>query len=157
MLKEKGLSVNAEAHRADYCTVFSRNKYFLYHDPPFKSERSRLHVGRFDHDEIDAWLKKQRGGWALSMNASGGDSDGNDFVPEIYDERFELPNWTSAIRRLSRAICLLYRRSSFSSAGWIIVEWYQDLFFDVPDIPKNVPTTGCTQNKKALNHCGLRL
>jgi len=48
----------------------------------------------------DCWLKKQRAGWALSMNGPGADSDGSDFVPEIYDERFELPNGTSAVRRL---------------------------------------------------------
>lgn len=34
------------------------------------------------------------------MNGPGADSDGSDFVPEIYDERFELPNGTSAVRRL---------------------------------------------------------
>ena len=37
------------------------------------------------------------GGWALSMNGS---ADGEDFVPEIYDERYALPNGTSAVRRL---------------------------------------------------------
>lgn len=45
----------------------------------------------------DCWLKKQRAGWALSMN---GPADGEDSVPQIYDERFELPNGTSAVRRL---------------------------------------------------------
>ncbi len=60
-------------------------------------ERSRLYFGRFDHDEFYGWLKKQRAGWALSMN---GPVVGEDFVPEIYDERFELPNGTSAVRRL---------------------------------------------------------
>ena len=73
------------------------NGDFLYLDPPYKSERSRLYFGRFDHDEFFDWLRKQRGGWALSMN---GPAEGEDFVPEIYDERYELPNGTSAVRRL---------------------------------------------------------
>jgi site-specific DNA-adenine methylase len=81
--------------------VFSRDGDFLYLDPPYKSERSRLYLGRFDHDEFYGWLKKQRAGWALSMNSPDSESDGEDFVPEIYDERFELPNGTSAVRRLS--------------------------------------------------------
>jgi hypothetical protein len=81
----------------DYRTVFSRDGDFLYLDPPYKSERSRLYLGRFDHDEFYRWLKKQRAGWALSMN---GPADGDDSVPQIYDERFELQNGTSAVRRL---------------------------------------------------------
>jgi len=36
-------------------------------------------------------------GWALSMN---GPADGDESVPKIYDERFELQNGTSAVRRL---------------------------------------------------------
>lgn len=81
----------------DYSTVFSRDGDFLYLDPPYMSERSRLYLGRFDHDEFYGWLKKQRAGWALSMN---GPADGDDSVPQIYDERFELQNGTSAVRRL---------------------------------------------------------
>ncbi len=85
----------------DYRTVFSRHGDFTYLDPPYRSERERLYFGSFDHDEFFGWLKKQRAGWALSMNGPGANPNGSDFVPEIYDEQFELPNGTSAIRRLS--------------------------------------------------------
>ena len=60
-------------------------------------ERPRLYFGQLGHEEFYGWLRKQRGGWALSMN---GPAEGEDFVPEIYDERYALPNGTSAVRRL---------------------------------------------------------
>lgn len=94
----------------DYSTVFSRGGDFLYLDPPYMSERSRLYLGRFDRDEFFGWLKKQRAGWALSMNGS---ADGKDFVLEIYDERFELPNGTSAVRRLGGLETLSVTESLF--------------------------------------------
>lgn len=82
----------------DNGSVFSRHGDFMYLDPPYRSERVRLYFGQFDNDEFFNWLKKQRAGWALSLN---GPAESGDFVPEIYDERFELPNGTSAVRRLS--------------------------------------------------------
>jgi len=65
---------------------------FLWLDRPYMSERSRMYFGQLGHDGILGWLKKQLAGWALSMNGLDPDSDRRDFVPEIYDERFELPN-----------------------------------------------------------------
>ncbi len=93
-LKGRDVSFTVRNNRS----VFARHGDFMYLDPPYRSERGRLYFGQFDHDEFFNWLKKQRAGWALSLN---GPAESGDFVPDIYDERFELPNGTSAVRRIS--------------------------------------------------------
>lgn len=86
----------------DYSTVFSRADDFMYLDPPYKSERSRLYFGTFNHDEFFKWLSKQRGRWALSMGSLE-EGQGSCDVPKIYDQKISVRDGDSAIRRLGRS------------------------------------------------------
>ncbi|EMB18009.1 hypothetical protein [Rhodopirellula europaea] len=47
-----------------------------------------------------------------------GPADGEDFVPEIYDERFELSNGTIAVRRLGGLETPSVTESLFDRAGY---------------------------------------
>lgn len=53
--------------------------------------------GVFDHSEFFSeffvWHRKQRVGWALSLNGPDGDEQDRIIVPvELFDEQFELSN-----------------------------------------------------------------
>lgn len=103
----------------DYSTVFSRAGDFLYLDPPYPSARAQLYQGRFNHGDFFVWLRKQRAGWALSLNGPDGDGKYRGEVPEdLFDERFALRNGNSPARRLNRmdapdvADCLYVRKAA---------------------------------------------
>ena len=79
-------SVKVGYYWPDFCAT----KFFIVGYGVTKKRRITIRARRGS-------LRKQRAGWALSMN---GPADGDDSVPQIYDERFELQNGTSAFRRL---------------------------------------------------------
>lgn len=87
----------------DYRTVRSKPGYFLYLDPPYKLQKCRLYLGKFDHEQFFEWLgKQQRSGDTLSLNGFIGEEDRRVEVPDHrYDEELKIDNGISTISRLS--------------------------------------------------------
>ncbi len=85
----------------DFATVRSRSGDFLYLDPPYKTGRCRIYLGRFDHARLFDWLGQQKGGYAMSLNGFIGKEDRRIEVPEhLFDEELLIDNGVSALRQL---------------------------------------------------------
>lgn len=96
----------------DYSTIRSKAGDFLYCDPPYRRHSYRLYFGSFNHNEMFEWLKKQNGGYALSLNGFIGDEDRRMTVPtSVDDEATLIENGESAIRRINRMPTLRLRDS----------------------------------------------
>jgi DNA adenine methylase len=86
----------------DYATVRSKAEDFLYLDPPYKTGRCRIYLGRFDHPRLFEWMGKQKAGYALSLNGFIGDVDHRMDVPEhLFDEEHLIDNGTSALHQMN--------------------------------------------------------
>ena len=83
----------------DYSTIRPKPGDFLYLDPPYKIEKFRIYLGRFDHGQFFEWLGRQKSPYALSLNGFFGEEDRRVKVPEsLFDEELLLDNGTSSMR-----------------------------------------------------------
>ena len=79
--------------------VRSRQRDFMYLDPPQWSAKAAGYCGRFDHRQFFQWLERQRAQYVLSLSGFVGDEDGD--VPEWhYDEHVQFDVGKSPYRRL---------------------------------------------------------
>jgi len=86
----------------DYRSIKSRSGDFLYLDPPYTMDVPTIYFGRFDLQPFFAWLAKQRGGYALSLNGFVGGKDKTVQVPrDLYDQHRQLDGGTNPARRLN--------------------------------------------------------
>jgi len=86
----------------DYSTVRSKAGDYLYLDPPYKLQKCRLYLGKFDHARLFQWLGQQKGRYAMSLNGFIGEEDRRIAVPDhLYDEELLIDNGTSALRQLN--------------------------------------------------------
>lgn len=71
--------------------VRSRQRDFMYLDPPYHTAKAARYYGRFDYGQFFPWLERQRARYVLSLNGFVGDKDCRVDVPEWhYDEHVQI-------------------------------------------------------------------
>ena len=84
----------------DYERVISSAGDVLYLDPPYRTDF--VYYGRIDFGDLSAWLRRQRGGYLLSLNGHVGGEDRTVALPgDLYDEHIQIEAGDIPFHRLS--------------------------------------------------------
>jgi len=87
----------------DYRRVRSADGDLLYLDPPYKvNQRHPFYSGMIDFEKFFRWLRRQNGGYLLSLNGLRGGEDWSVDVPEdLYDEHVLISAGKSTLAQLN--------------------------------------------------------
>ena len=94
--------VDVEFFVRDCQTIRPKVGDFMYLDPPYRLKHpSVMYSGGFDHQKLFEWLRKQKCGYAMSLNGFFGEEDHRMDVPEeLYDQEHLIDSGVSAFRRM---------------------------------------------------------
>ena len=85
----------------DYREITAEEGDIVYADPPYKTS-GEYYFGMIDFGEFFGWLRKQQGGYLLSLNGFQGGRDRTVAVPtDLFDDHHVLNNGISPFERLN--------------------------------------------------------